>query len=326
MLKKWQLSPTLYFLLLFLVLAVAYAVHLRRDGIFACPADGYGNDRYLGYCQAAAYGDYDHGAFWFGLEPEIREAAAAADVLFLGSSRLLFGFSTAALQRWFDEAGFRYFLLGFSHGENISFVAPLLRHLKPRARAYVINIDGFFDRRLSDPARTVMQEPDARDRYGVKRAWQMPHRLLCGWLPALCGNAVSFYRARDTGAWRLAGTEGLVASDVEAEAPPDLARVATEQAPGEAFIAGLGVDRRCVFLTYLPPRENERATAAALAARLGLGLISPKLDGLRTFDGSHLDPESAERFVGAFLEQAGQRLSECLGASGTSRPFAEAGG
>ena len=77
---------------------------MRGAGIFACPATAYGGNHYLGYCQGSAYGDYDHGAVWFGLEPGVREAAAAADVLFLGNSRMQFGFSAPALGQWFAEA------------------------------------------------------------------------------------------------------------------------------------------------------------------------------------------------------------------------------
>ena len=80
---------------------------------------------------------------------------------------------------------------------------------------------------------------------------------------------------------------------------------------GAAFIDKLGVPRDCVVLTYVPTRENKRATADALATSLGFELVSPRLDDLRTFDGSHLDPASAERFAAAFLEVAGPRLAAC---------------
>ena len=155
----------------------AFAWHMRGAGIFACPATAYGENHYLGYCQGSAYGDYDHGAVWFGLEEGVREAAAAADVLFIGNSRLQFGFSAPALGEWFAEAGARYYLLGFSHNETARFTEPLLAGLEPRARAYVINVDKFFFKRESPPAASVMHEPGVRARYTAKRAWQEPHRL-----------------------------------------------------------------------------------------------------------------------------------------------------
>jgi hypothetical protein len=62
--------------------------------IFACKASGYPSDRYISYCGATEYGDYEHGAFWFDLEPVAELSAANADVIFLGNSRTQFGFST----------------------------------------------------------------------------------------------------------------------------------------------------------------------------------------------------------------------------------------
>ena len=116
----------LYILAVLVAMVGAFLYHMREAGIFACPATAYGGNHYLGYCQGSVYGDYDHGAVWFGLEPGVREAAAAADVLFLGNSRLQFGFSAPALGQWFEDAGARYYLLGFSHNETAKFTGPLL--------------------------------------------------------------------------------------------------------------------------------------------------------------------------------------------------------
>jgi hypothetical protein len=296
---------------------------MREAGIFACPATAYDGNHYLGYCQGSVYGDYDHGAVWFGLEPGVREAAAAADVLFLGNSRLQFGFSAPALGDWFADNGARYYLLGFSHNETAKFTGPLLTSLQPKARAYVINVDKFFFERESPPAGEVMHAPDAGTRYAAKRSWQAPHRLLCGALPALCGNEISYYRQRDTGEWSYDGSNGIVAKTIESDRvdytggdPKLMAAVAANARVFESFIEGLGVPKSCVILTYVPSTENNRRLANAIAASLGLDLISPDGEGLRTIDGSHLDRESAQIFTTDFLAQAGPRLAQCL--NGTS--------
>jgi len=52
--------------------------------------------------------------------------------------------------------------LGFSHNGNYTFEAPLLRKLDPRAKAYVINVDLFFEDVESRPVRTVMRDRSAR--------------------------------------------------------------------------------------------------------------------------------------------------------------------
>lgn len=319
----------LYILVVFAAMVGAFAWHMRTAGIFACPASAYGDDTYLGYCQGSAYGDYDHGAVWFGLEPGVREAAAAADVLFIGNSRLQFGFSAPALGQWFAGAGAdegrgaRYYLLGFSHNETARFTGPLLGDLRPKARAYVINVDKFFFDRESPPAEEVMHAPGAETRYAAKRGWQAPHRLACGALPLLCGNEISFYRQRDTGEWRYDGSNHLVAKTVENDSPDyaggdpkEMAEIAANARDFEAFLAGLGVAKDCVILTYVPSPENNRRLANAIARSLGLDLISPDGVGLRTIDGSHLDRDSAQVFTTAFLAAAGPRLARCLNEPG----------
>src|SRR6185312_4390360 len=110
---RLRLGPLLYTLAIFAVTAATFGFHLRRDGIFACTASLYEGDSYLGCCGGTAYGDYDHGAFWFDLEPDARHHAAAADVLFVGNSRLQFGFSAPALGHWFSANDLNYYLLGF---------------------------------------------------------------------------------------------------------------------------------------------------------------------------------------------------------------------
>ena len=199
-LREARPRPVLYILVIVAAIVGAFAWHMRDAGIFACQASDYAGDHYLGYCNGTAYADYDHGAVWFGLEPEVREAAAAADVLFLGNSRLQFGFSAPPIGRWFSDAGASYYLLGFSDNETYKFTGPLLESLKPKARAYVINVDKFFFERESPPGAEILHSPDARARYLAKRAWQPTHRLICGAVPAVCGDALAFYRDRPTAA------------------------------------------------------------------------------------------------------------------------------
>jgi hypothetical protein len=311
----------LYILAVLAAIVGAFVFHMREAGIFACPAAAYGDGRYLGYCQGAAYGDYDHGAVWFGLEPGVREAAAAADVLFVGNSRMQFGFSAPALGRWFEDHGASYYLLGFSHNETAKFTRPLLESLRPKARAYVISVDKFFFERESPPAGEVMHGADVRARYAAKRAWQLPHRLLCGVLPALCGNEISFYRQRDTGEWRYDGSNDIVSKVIESDRPvyaggdPKQIAIAVDNARSfQGFLDGLGVPPECVILTYVPSTENNRRLANAIAAGMGLDLLAPQGEGLRTIDGSHLDRDSAEKFATAFFELAGPRLEACLNA------------
>jgi hypothetical protein len=96
---------------------------------------GYDSDKYLAYCHADHYGDYDHGALWFDLEPGVRPSLNAAQVLFLGNSHMQFAFSSDAINRWFSSNAIRFYLMGFAYWENHLFEGALLRRFEPTAPA-----------------------------------------------------------------------------------------------------------------------------------------------------------------------------------------------
>ncbi|MGC2518232.1 MAG: hypothetical protein WA373_03890 [Burkholderiales bacterium] len=310
--------PGLFVLLIACSFGGTFVYKLRVDGIFACPASGYGSNAYLSDCTARTYGDYDHGAFWFGLEPQAQLAAAEADVLFVGSSRLQFAFGGTATARWFSALGIRYYLLGFSNSETVAFFGPLLSKIRPGAKAYVINVDRFFDGRVSPPTEQILQGRDILKRYEEKQTWQSLHRGLCAALPVACGNAVAVYRTRETGVWQMMGSGRFETKQVSDGQPSNVERWDQYTRLGERFLAQLPVDPSCVILTIVPTVETKRAEAMAIAAKLGHDLLAPQIDGLRTFDGSHLDEASAERWSAAFLREAGPRIRKCVGAAQAS--------
>lgn len=305
-------APTLFVLLVACSFAGTLVYKLRIDGIFACPASGYGTNAYLSDCTARTYGDYDHGAFWFGLEPQAQRAAAEADVLLVGNSRLQFAFTGAATARWFATSGIRHYLLGFSHSETVAFFEPLLTKMRPRAKVYVINVDRFFDDRVSAPTEQILQGRDILKRYEEKRTWQLLHKRLCAVLSVACGNAVAVYRTRETGVWQRMGSGHLKTMQVSDGHPSNVERWDHYVSLGEKFLAQLPVDRSCVILTIVPTVDSKWAEAMAIAAKLGHELLAPRIHDLRTFDGSHLDEASAERWSAAFLREAGPRIRRCV--------------
>ena len=309
----------MYTVVLVAVACAAFVYELRTNGIFACGADGYGDDTYLAYCNSLSYGDYDHGALWFNYEPETRERAAAAQVLFLGSSRMEFAFSTAAAEQWFAARGLAHYLLGFSHTENVTFVAPLLAMIEPHASAYVINIDGFFDDRETEPVAAIRYGDNPQSRYTRKRIWQGPHRVLCSALPALCGDNLGFFRTRTTGTWTFHGTDTLVYAGI-ADAPvKDRAAVNRRIEIAREFLAKLPVQRGCVLFTVAPWAATPREEAEIVSAALGVELLAPRGESLHTFDGSHLDEPSAEVWSQQFFALAGSSIERCVepGAAGS---------
>lgn len=291
------------------VLAASY-YRLRTDSLFGCQATGYSANDYLSYCQTTGYGDFEHGAIWFNLEPEATRAASAADVLFVGNSRMEYGFSTDAAREWLTDHTPSYFLLGFAYHPQVVFEQAVLEKLRTRARVYIINLDIFFQEKASIPARMVMEQPGARERYQRKQAWQTVHRAVCSRLTFICGNSYVIFKNRHTGMWRGVGL--ISANDAASvDANVDEREVAGEVAAGEKFLQKLGVDRSCVIFTLVPTVDAPRASSAAIAKALGVDFIAPEQEDLLTFDGSHLDRQSAERWSGAFFDAAASKIRQC---------------
>ncbi len=300
----------LFLVLLGVILAAYY--RLRTDSLFGCQAAGYSADRFLAYCQTDGYGDFDHGAFWFKLEPEAARAAAASQVLFLGNSRLQYGFSTAATHEWFAQNSRSYYLLGLAYGAQVVFHQALLQRLGAHPRVYIINLDAFFGSHLSGPADMVMHDPGALSHYRTKRFWQTLHRAVCGRVAALCGNSYAIFRNRGSGVWQPSGA--ISANEAISYLPKaDEAEAAREAVAARKFLTTLGVDPRCVIFTLVPTVDTPQLTSAAIAAAVKVDFVAPQIDDLLTFDGSHLDRMSAERWSDQFFDAAGPKIRQCLG-------------
>jgi hypothetical protein len=311
--------PAVYICLILVSIIVVCGYKLRTQTIFACQATLYSSDRYIAYCNGARYADYEHGAFWFGLEPSAQTFAANADVLFLGNSRLQIALSTAATADWFSAASARYYLLGFGNFENVVFAEEILRRIRPKARVYVINVDDFFDRWVTPPAQVVMHDPDGRSRYEEKRLWQRVHERVCAKIPAFCGDELVFFRSRETGAYtpRL-GKQKITSVSYDQVIIHNV--VHSDTAAAIDFLSHLPVMRKCVILTTVPTVQTKIGNINAIAAALGENLMSPEISELQTFDGSHLDKPSAERWSQAFFQAANSRIRSCLDQQSAATP------
>ena len=305
--------PAIYILILLAACAASFLYKLRADNIFACPASGYTSDRYLSNCETS-YGDYEHGAFWFDLEPAAEMSASSADVLFLGDSRMLLAFSTPATTKWFSSASVSFYLLGFYGFENSIFERALLHKLKPRAEVYVIPVGDFFQPFEAPIAKNIMHDGAARNLYNAKRNLQFVHKAICMKLPTICGNGLAVFRSRQTGMWymetsKFKGRERQVSYDQQI----DEREVDDAVAIGRTFLSELPVKTECVILTVVPTVGTKLSVANAIASGLGKTLVVPQhLDGLQTFDGTHLDQASAERWSEAFFKTAGPQIQKCL--------------
>jgi hypothetical protein len=304
--------PATYICVILAVTLAVSAYKFRTESIFSCQATGYSSDRYIANCEGAGYGDYEHGAFGFDLEPSAQNFARNADVMFLGNSRLQIALSTDETADWFAALSARYYLLGFTFSENVTFVEGLLRRIRPKASVYVIDVDDFFERTETPPAKVILHDPEARNRYEAKRLWQRVHERICKPFPALCGDHLAYFRSRETGAYtKRSGKQKAAPVSYDQVVNQDV--VNSNTAAAVNFLSHLPVNGKCVILTMVPTVGTKIGNVSAIATALGENLITPDIPaGLQTFDGSHLDQPSAERWSKAFFQAAGSKIRSCL--------------
>jgi hypothetical protein len=286
---------------------------------FACRTKRTGPDDFLAYCRSLRYGDYEHGALYYGLEPKARESIRAAQVLFLGNSRLQAAFAANATREYFRARGIRYFVMGFGYGDIMPFEQPVMERSGASPKVIVINADPFFvgPYLLSEPAKEAIEGgPKYLWRLMQKMAFQRVHRIICRSVPLCPESEPSIFRSATDGQWNWIGPyfeEREVPIDQNNEhLPQDVIYFA--KIIGETFLNRIGLDRRCVVFTGIPANgPNLTEAAEVLATALHTRFLAPKIDGLATVDGGHFNSRSAELWSAAFVEALTPIVNECLG-------------
>jgi hypothetical protein len=281
---------------------------------------------FLAYCNSNDFGDLEHGAFWWDLEPTAVESLQRARVIFLGNSRIQFAFSTEATRNYFHERETTYYLAGFTYFENMVFAQRLIEKYQLHPQAVVINSDDtFFRNELLGTPKLILSSKTAPIfwqtlyQYLLKFTFSRIARPLCRTAPFLCSQTrQTLWRERKTGEWKwqetFADQNKFKPIDPTLRSPaPAEADMLTIEKSAAAFLATLGTRPECVILTAIP---NSVSTDLPIANRIGekfsLPVIIPHVDNLGTIDDSHLNGPSAERWSSAFLHDAAPTLDRCL--------------
>ena len=199
----------------------------------------------------------------------------------------------------------------------------------------VVNADQFFVPRVSYLAREAIAEGQLPE--GALARWRrstslweertskrakailQPWLPRWGWVLPSGPERIRQHRSTVDGSWLFTGF------NVTGRYPP-VTPVALERSGGYRLDDGERAavrefreerDRRgvAVVLTLVPYPGASWTRAESVAAALGAPLVAPRLAGLITNEGGHLDQQSAERFVTAFLDEletleAFQRLQQ----------------
>jgi len=273
-------------------------------------------DNFLADCHS--FGNYEHGAFFYALEPQALNNLEQADVILLGNSHLQFAFSGGAAPAFFGARGLRYFLLGFGYIESSDFIRALAERYALKPRILIINADPFFSHKRGMPAGQILgfRAPLTRMEYLFKAVAIKVGPALCVRLRISCsGHATTIYRSRVHGQWLLNNIrEGELTPIDSGKSPAPPAVVAEAVSIGRDFLAIMKVDPSCVVLTGIPGGEDDPYAvdlAAQLAARLGTKILNVTLPEMQTIDGSHMNSDTVRRWSESFFKKLPAVLEGC---------------
>src|SRR5215469_7614876 len=169
--RRWRAYVAIFAAMAFVSALVTPVAVMTFDN-FACRTQPHGSDEFLAYCRSPGYVDYEHGALYYGLEPKVRESIRAAQVLFLGNSRLQAAFAANAAREYFRARGISYFVMGFGYGDVSPFEQPVMERSGASPKVIVINTDPFFvePNRLSEPAKEAIEG-------GPKYLWRLTQKM-----------------------------------------------------------------------------------------------------------------------------------------------------
>ena len=264
-------------------------------------AERPGADYYLAHDRG---GHLDHHVLYHGTDAEAIEHLKRADILFVGTSRLMFALRSRVVTPWAEQHGLRYYALGFGHRDGDEWVRELIERHDLRPQLVVTNIDGFFARRNSAWANRGRRD----SAFGARQAQlegeighqtrRVMQRLIPNWLdvygrPGMSfGNEFIAYRSRINGVWSISSwppaTGSAPAADYgAAEVGPRVATAARD------FKAQLDRRGARLILTHVPTPDATGDNPVALGTLLGVPAVGLDVDGLTSHDGSHLSEESA---------------------------------
>ncbi len=177
---------------------------------------------------------------------------------------------------------------------------------------FLINVDNFFEQSESPPMKTILHDPSARNRYETKRLWQHVHEPICKTFRGVCKNDYVIFRSRETGAYtKRTGREKIMPVSYDEAVNQNV--VVSNTVAAIDFLPHLSVERKCIILTNVPTVGTKIGNIKAIASALGADLMVPEIPTeLKTYDGSHLDQPSAERWSQAFFQVASSRIRSCL--------------
>ncbi|MDA8708018.1 hypothetical protein N9M10_01455 [Hellea sp.] len=288
-----------------------------------CDPEGYANGDFMTFCRGIKVDRYAFGSIYLGAQKNAVKNAEDADVIIFGNSRTMRSFSTDTMDSYFKEKGLSYMVLA---SEGASFRSAVLtsERMKIKPKIVMVNSEIFFSDKVSPAFRDLVDFPDKyKTRYSFFNAAQTLHKKICGakgtfLKKTYCkGTSRTNWRSAETGRFKwdlIAEPEKQVPFSNSLKEDHPLSGLYTDRAI-ELFEMQNYRDSCPVFYLVNSPRAAPKLMES-IAKSLGIQSVFAYINGLASYDKSHLDRPTSERWAGEFVKALDPVVDNCLEGKG----------
>jgi hypothetical protein len=319
---KWQIASLgIAFLLAGITTAILCDGYITKFvRVRECMVRPPGPNLTLVSCGDVSSQFYYSGSLYLDIDKELVESLRRADVVIVGNSRTQRTFASRAIEQYFTGKNLRYFVLA-SEGSGFRFTQLILEKIGARPPILLVNNESFYVDVLDDTNRDVVLYPEkfATALSAFYYSKKLQEWICASSLPLLKG----FYCRGTAGGWR--GVENGSIFFPAGYYPDPPGRILVE-VPSETrmnyfafyvknarnFLASPSVKDGCLINYVIPSNNSSVDLARQMAEEMGAAFVFPSPDNYYTADGSHLVPESSERWSTEFVRLADAYVDECI--------------
>lgn len=324
----------LAFLCVFLIAGVISIV--KFDSYFTdfwkirnCNPEGYARGDFMTSCAGIKVDRYAFGSIYLGSQKNAVKNAKTADVIVFGNSRTMRSFSTDAIDNYFKSKGLTYVIFAVE-GASYASAQHTVEKLGLKPKIVMTNTEILYSNVVGAAFGDLVFFPDKyKTRFDFFHAAQSFQKWVCaGNLQKLknvyCnGRTGAGWRSAVTGRfkWELVAEpeKNLIFSARKEQNPPN-GRVNTVLPNAREFLGNSHFKNSCHVLYMVNSPSSEPRLQKALSAEVGALPVYTPFNNLRTYDKSHLDRPTSERWATAFVKDLDPVIDKCLSGEGRYKP------
>lgn len=290
-----------------------------------CNPEGYARGDFMTACAGIKVDRYAFGSIYLGSQKNAVKNAKTADVIVFGNSRTMRSFSTDAIDNYFKSKGLTYVIFAVE-GASYASAQHTVEKLGLKPKIVMTNTEILYSNVVGSAFGDLVYFPDKyKTRFDFFHAAQSFHKWAC---ESKFQKLKDIYCKGRTGAgWRSAVTgrfkwelvaepeKNILFAPRKEQNPPDL-RLGRVLPNGREFLGNSNFKDSCHVLYIVNSPSSEPILQNALAAEIGALPVYSAFDDLKTYDKSHLDRPTSERWASAFVKDLDPALNKCLQGEG----------